>query len=81
MPMYRVTKDGVLTNQHGQVQARAGRYVSLSAEDRERNGHLFAVDPPLVPEPVKVPEPPLAEIMKPVRHTPKAEPVRKTLKR
>jgi hypothetical protein len=74
MPDYVLTQDGVLETANGKSRVYKGGTVSLTEQEHRANAQLFVEQP--APEPAKAPEPPLAEVMKPVRHTPKAEPAK-----
>lgn len=76
---YTVKVGGIMQTANGKSRVRPGQIVSMTEQERATNAALFvepvvyvAADADIVYTfPI---EPPLAEIMKPVRHTPKAEP-------
>jgi hypothetical protein len=72
MPDYVLTMDGVLETANGKSRVYKGGTVSLTEQDYAHNAHLFVSEPVIL---VAAPEPDIEyEIVKPVRHTPKAEP-------
>ena len=79
MPDYVLTQDGVLETANGKSRVYKGGTVSLSEQDYAHNAHLFVPEPVIL---VAAPEPDIEyEIMKPVRHTPKAPAARASVKR